>query len=286
MEELETSIGPIMKAARKFKKLNQSAVAEAIGCSQSALSKMEHNLLVPSAPQWFKFTRFTAIPVESLERGIIDRHSVVKFNNQEISLGFKIPKRYRLSRSLKVREVYPILNYLEHFSPIKYKEFLDKCELDLEFFLDFDNLLNYSFMEDLIRYLVELGLNTEEHITGIIREGQTDLYWDQFKDEWQKYKTVSTLLEAFAERQAYYQMDFHIKVEGDEKKVFISYFPEYHLNQLKLNFSITEIDFLNSYRKKTLENILAHLTHLNVKVTKLQESHASPLAVRFSVEVL
>jgi transcriptional regulator with XRE-family HTH domain len=75
MNEHEVSIGPLMKAARKFRKFNQSDVADAIGCSQSALSKMEHNLLVPSAPQWFLFARFTAIPPETLETGFIDRHS-------------------------------------------------------------------------------------------------------------------------------------------------------------------------------------------------------------------
>ena len=59
MNEQPMTLGPLMKAARKFKKFNQSDVAQAIGCSQSALSKMEHNLLVPSAPQWFLFSRFT-----------------------------------------------------------------------------------------------------------------------------------------------------------------------------------------------------------------------------------
>ena len=76
-----TSLGPIMKAARKFKKFNQADVAHAIGCSQSALSKMEHSLLTPSAPQWFLFARFTAIPPETIETGIIDRHSKVSLND-------------------------------------------------------------------------------------------------------------------------------------------------------------------------------------------------------------
>ena len=53
MTEQQYSLGTLMKAARKFKKFNQAEVADAIGCSQSALSKMEHDLLVPSAPQWF-----------------------------------------------------------------------------------------------------------------------------------------------------------------------------------------------------------------------------------------
>lgn len=106
MNEQSFSIGPLMKAARKFKKFNQSDVANAIGCSQSALSKMEHNLLIPNAPQWFLFSRFTSIPPETIETGVIDRHTKVRLNNDSVSLGYKLPKRYRLNRAEKVREVF------------------------------------------------------------------------------------------------------------------------------------------------------------------------------------
>ena len=163
------SIGPLMKAARKFKKFNQADVAQAIGCSQSALSKMEHNLLVPSAPQWFLFARFTSIPPETLETGIIDRHSKVKFNNDQVSLGFKIPKKYRHQRSEKVREIYPFLQYLEKkMTPPLNKEFMLSTGLEAEFFLDFDNLISFQLFIDTIQYFFSIGKNSPEEIKGIV----------------------------------------------------------------------------------------------------------------------
>jgi transcriptional regulator with XRE-family HTH domain len=284
MEEQISGLGPIMKAARKFKKLNHSAVASAIGCSQSALSKMEHNLLVPSAPQWFKFSRFTSIPPEAIERGVIDRHSVIKFNNQEISLGFKIPKRYRMARSIKIREVYPLLHALELHSPIQYKKFLEKVELDVEFFLDFDNLVNFLFYEDLLNFYVELGLNKQTDVDTIIQEGQNEIYWGEFRETWNSFKNPLQALEAYADKQPFYQMDFFIKVEGDEKRIFLSFYPEYHLNQLKLNSTQEQIQFLNLYRMKSIQHFLKEVFNRDFKISLQEETHASPLAVRFLIE--
>ena len=180
-----------MKAARKFRKLNQADVAQAIGCSQSARSKMEHNLLVPSAPQWFLFARFTSIAPESLETGVIDRHSKVKFNNDQVSLGFKIPKKYRLYRAEKVREIYPFLQYLEkNLKPPLHKQFMLSTGLDAEFFLDFDNLISFQLFLDVADYFMKLGLGSPEEIKGIVRLGQNEIYWDHLNIVWSKLESV------------------------------------------------------------------------------------------------
>src|SRR5690606_41875780 len=97
MAEQQYSLGTLMKAARKFKKPNQAEVAQAIGCSQSALSKMEHDLLVPSAPQWFLFARFTAIPPVALEEDIIDRNLPLQLPHIN-SHGLILLRRFKLNQ--------------------------------------------------------------------------------------------------------------------------------------------------------------------------------------------
>ena len=224
------SIGPLMKAARKFKKFNQADVAQAIGCSQSALSKMEHNLLVPSAPQWFLFARFTSIPPETLETGFIDRHTPVKLNNDQVSLGFKIPKKYRHFRSEKVREIYPFLVYLEKkLNPSLQKEFILSTGPDTEFFLDFDNLINFQLFLDAADFFIRQGKSTPEEIRGIVRFGQDDIYWNHYGIEWKRLDGIPAVLNAFANAQVFFQADFQIKVEASSGKSLVNYYPEYHL---------------------------------------------------------
>lgn len=273
-----------MKAARKFRKLNQADVAQAIGCSQSALSKMEHNLLIPSAPQWFLFSRFTSIAPESLETGIIDRHSKVKFNNDQVSLGFKIPKKYRIYRAEKVREIYPFLQYLEKvLTPPMHKDFVLSTGLDPEFYLDFDNLISFQLFLDTATYFLKLGLGLPAEIREIVRLGQDEIYWDHFDIEWSKLESAEALLEAFARAQVFFQSDFQIKVENLTGKVTVSYYPEYHLKQMATEASQELISFINSYRLATLENLVEKFLGHRVQVNLVAEVAASPLAARFEV---
>ncbi len=285
MDDQTFSIGPLMKAARKFKKFNQADVAQAIGCSQSALSKMEHNLLVPSAPQWFLFARFTSIPPETLETGVIDRHSKVKFNNDQVSLGFKVPKKYRHFRAEKVREIYPFLQYLEKkMTPPLHKEFMLSTGIDSEFFLDFDNLINFQLFVDTVDYFIKAGKNSENEIKGIVRFGQNDIYWNHYGVEWKKLSSVSAVLHEFAQEQVFFQTDFQLKVETNTGQTVINYFPEYHLKQMATNITPEVIEFLNYYRKSTLENLIERVLGHKIEVVLVAEASASPLAARFEIK--
>lgn len=285
MDDQTFSIGPLMKAARKFKKFNQADVAQAIGCSQSALSKMEHNLLVPSAPQWFLFARFTSIPPETLETGVIDRHSKVKFNNDQVSLGFKVPKKYRHFRAEKVREIYPFLQFLEKkMTPPQNKEFILSTGIDSEFFLDFDNLINFQLFVDTVDYFIKMGKNSENDIKGIVRFGQNDIYWNHYGVEWKKLNTVSAVLHEFAQEQVFFQTDFQLKVETITGKTMVNYFPEYHLKQMATNVTPEVIEFLNHYRKATLENLIERVLGQKIDVELVAEASANPLAARFEIK--
>jgi transcriptional regulator with XRE-family HTH domain len=286
MDDQIYSIGPLMKAARKFKKLNQADVAQAIGCSQSALSKMEHNLLVPSAPQWFMFARFTAIPPETLETGVIDRHTKVKFNNDQVSLGFKIPKKYRHFRAEKVREIYPFLHFLEkHMAPTDHKEFIAFTGLDTEFFLDFDNLINFQLFADTIDYFIKLGKNLVSDIKGIVNNGQNNIYWDHYGIDWKKLDNIPAMLHEYSMEQVFFQADFQIKVETSAGKTTISYFPEYHLKQVSATVSPEVIEFLNHYRVATIENLIFRVLGQKARIELIAEANTSPLGARFEIKV-
>lgn len=287
MSDQAYSIGPVMKAARKFKKLNQADVAQAMGCSQSALSKMEHNLLIPSAPQWFLFSRFTSIPPETLETGIIDRHSKVRFNDDEVSLGFKIPKKYRHLRSEKVREIYPFLSFLEKkMIPPLHKEFIKSTGLDTEFFLDFDNLINFQLVLDTVDYFIKIGKSSASDIKGVVGFGQDEIYWDLYGVEWEKLNSISAVLNGYAVEQSFFQTDFQLTVESSPEKTIISYFPEYHLKQIGATVTPERVDFLNQYRIFTLEALIQRVLRIKIRVELMPEIHSSPLGARFLVKTV
>ncbi len=283
MDELNVAIGPLMKAARKFKKFNQSDVADAIGCSQSALSKMEHNLLIPNAPQWFLFSRFTAIPPESIEMGIIDRHSKVKLNDESVSLGFKLPKRFRLNRAQKVREIYPFFQYLEkRVGTDAYLQFTHNLGIDSEFFLDFDNTISFQLIVDVINFYINAGIKSKDQIEELVKFGQNELYWDEFGEEWKKLKKPSEVLEAYAREQHFFQADFSLTVKASEKEVIISYQGENHLYHFLKDAGPEVKAFLISYRKASLENLISRTLGLTIEV-KPEAENTSGLESRFHI---
>lgn len=283
MDEQELDIGPLMKAARKFKKFNQSDVANAIGCSQSALSKMEHNLLIPNAPQWFLFSRFTSIPPETIETGIIDRHAPIKLNDENVSLGFKLPKRYRLNRGEKVRMIYPYLTYLEKVSPDAYKTFTTSLGIDPEFFLDFDNIVSFQLNVDLINLFIRLGYHTQEEIRSLVRLGQDENFWDSFIQTWSKLGGLKELLECFAQNQKFFQADFRVEVHSSPNSLVLGYLPESHLYHFLKDVNEDTKNFLATYRQETLINLIKRTFGLDVEVRISTDTPTSPLMSRFEI---
>lgn len=284
MKETEFLIGPIMKAARKFKKFNQADVAGAIGCSQSALSKMEHNLLIPSAPQWFMFSRFTSIPPESLENGIIDRKVKLKFNSEEVSLGFKIPKKYRSQRSQKVRELYPFIHYLERTQGKEaLREYVLFSGLDPEFFLDFDNLINFQLLADTIHYFIRQGNHRHEVIQELVSSGQNQLYWDHFGIEWRKLGNPRAVLTEYIADQLFFQADFQLYLEESCGSLILTYVPEFHLKQFK-EADVNFVHFLNEYRKLTIEELLKFVLGMRATVHILPTENGA-LSGRLEIKV-
>lgn len=284
MEQQNTSIGLLMKAARKFKKFNQSEVAQAIGCSQSALSKMEHNLLVPNAPQWFLFSRFTAIPPETIENGIIDRHTIVKLNDETVSQGFKLPKRYRLNRAQKIREVYPFLFYLEKKGDTEVlNQFMSNVGIDSEFFLDFDNLVNFQLLVDLVNVFIRLGLTTSEDISRLVETGQNNFYWDKFGEVWSKLRDPKELFVEFANEQSFFQADFKIQVESINNTLLISYIPEPHLYHFLKDVTSEVTEWMTIYRKNTLEFLARKMIGVKIEARSLPKLDKSPLESHFEI---
>lgn len=283
MNEQELAIGPLMKAARKFKKFNQSDVAQAIGCSQSALSKMEHNLLVPSAPQWFLFARFTSIPPETIETGVIDRHSHAKLNDESVSLGYRLPKRYRLNRAEKIRTIYPYLTYLEKVNPPAYKEFTSSVGIDSEFFLDFDNLVSFQLNVDMINLFIKLGLNSPEDIRSLAMLGQDENFWDRFGLAWKEAKSTKELLEFFSRDQTFFQADFFLETKTHENKLVVIYRTHSHFYHFLKDVTVDTESFLSQYRKATLEHVVKRFIGMDVEARLVKGFSTSSLECAFEI---
>lgn len=270
-----TDLGPLMRAARKFKNLNQAEVAQAIGCSQSALSKMEHSRLLPDAHQWFLFARFTAIPPETIELGVIDRHTRVLLNDAQ---DLRLPKRFRLNRAQKVKEIYPLIHYFDSINESKLmNDFFKNSKLETEFFLDFDNLVSFQLMIDLINLFIKEGISKESQIREIVLVGQDSIYWDHYFGNWMKFQSVKELLIEYIFQQPFFQSDFDISLTERDGHIIFTYLPKEHIVLNMKDVSEQTKQWLILYRKYTIENLVKF--QLGIKVEAIYISAHQPLSL-------
>ncbi len=130
-------IAALMRAARKKRDLTQVEVSKRLQISQSALSKIESGLLIPSAPQWFEFCQFTDISADSLLTGYMERLGSAVVESGDLNVGFKIPKAYRPYRGSKMRAMLPFLKYFHSVAgEEKVDQYFRSIKLDQDAFLD------------------------------------------------------------------------------------------------------------------------------------------------------
>ena len=285
MEEEYKAIGRLMKAARRYKKENQESVSKAIGCSQSALSKLEHGTLVPSAPQWFDFCRYLEIPVVSLESSVIDRH--LPLSSLDVPSIVKWPKRYRMFRGLKSRELYPFVSYLRQSQGDEAVEkMFDSLGVDIDLAVDFDHQINHLLVFDVIYYFIKNNICNLQNIKILGSRYASPIFHGELMKEYQKTKSLSALMEAFIREQKFYQMDFKFElVSSSERACVLSLKAEKHFDYFLKEVSADVMDFYRYYMKSKMEHFLSAILKSNIVINQGQVLAPQGLPERYEISL-
>jgi DNA-binding XRE family transcriptional regulator len=164
-------IARIMRAARKRRALTQQVVAARLGISQGALSKIEHGLLIPSAPQWFEFCSLTDIPPESLRWGYIDHMAplAAPMTAPPAPGGFKMPRRFLDGAALRVRALQPLIRfYRQARGEAGFAEFCRERKLDPDYFTVYDHPIHGDLGFELAGALKKAGSLLGDDLTPIV----------------------------------------------------------------------------------------------------------------------
>ncbi len=249
----------IIRAARKQLSLNQQTVATRLGISQSALSKLEHATLIPSAPQWFEFCRMTSIAPESLLTGYIERNRLATLDEANREGTFKLPKRYSLHRGSKVRAILPFLTFLRSvYEEDKVRDFLKSTmKVDPDFFVDLDNQLNLRFILDLAKHLIEQKHLRVSNLSKLTRPvNQPEMHGSlqrHYSGTMEPVQLLSTLFSS----SRHYECNFRYRIEDQKRQWFdFSVEPEKHLADFGYKNDSTLGDFLCKFKRSYFERFL------------------------------
>jgi transcriptional regulator with XRE-family HTH domain len=247
-----------MRAARKASSLTQVEVAKELQISQSALSKLEHGILVPSAIEWFDFCRITGIPADSLVTGTIERLKPITLSSSDREGGFKLPKKYALNRGSKMRSMVPFISFFkEKLGDSHFDSFCKHQMLDADYCLDLDNTISLQFGLDLWETLIQKGALSRNQVSRIARASRNPLIHGSLGNGYLKENERSQLLASLLEHAHFYECNFDYRIEDRRKKWFeFSVSPVSHVAELGVRRGSDVGRMICEYKKSYFENFV------------------------------
>jgi len=264
--------GRIIAAVRKSKGLTQGAIASQLAVSQSALSKIEHGLLIPSVHQWFEFCKFTGVPVDSHLSGYIDYSRPVVKTTGSHEGSFRLPKPYSIERASTARTMLPLIKWLErNEGEEKAEEVLSEMGIDSDYFVQLDHTIGIQFGLDLISYLQRRGIYSKEGMRSLFQSikqrGFHGSLWTGYEQTHDSVELMTLLLS----RASFYEANFEYLIESQNKRsVDFSSKPGTHFKEIKslanhdARFSICE------HRKGYFTQMIESSVSQQVEVSELE----------------
>ena len=204
-------IGRIIRAARLYYGITQNELAEILNVNQSTISKIEQGYLEPGISGWHQFLEKTRIKnIECFKTGYIDIPAIdleVHSSNNTIKIGaLKLHKNYAIDKSITVRKVVPLIEYLNAQKGEKiFHEFVISKGMKPEYFYILNNPLNSVFESDLCTLVMRTtnlrNCNSLKGVSNVNFHGSIG----------SRYKQASKpahLLEQFVKKQKQYLLNY------------------------------------------------------------------------------
>ena len=206
----------IMRTARKTKGWTQVEFSKMLGVSQSALSKLESGILIPSVHQWFEFCNFAEIPTDSHIGGYLDRLQELKFLEKVEVENFKVKKEYLVDAASSARSMAPMIQWLySNLGELKSRKLLKEMGVDSDYFVDLmkkKGLLKKQGLES----LAELSAGKSSHGSLFSKYHGSD--------------DAVTLLQSVFDKAPFYELNFDYRIEdAGNSKVQFSVIPQEHI---------------------------------------------------------
>ncbi len=258
----------IIRTARKLRGWNQVDVAQKIGISQSALSKMESGILIPSVHQWFEFCSSAGIPADSHVHGYLDRLELIRFQEKIDQNDFKIKDIYRVDAGSSARSLAPLIQLLySEIGDVKAKKFLKELGVDPDYFVDLDNQINFRFFVDLFQSMKKKGLYKKADLKQFTHQVASQKSHGGLFTNYQNANNCESILKVAFSKSEFYEVNFNYKIEeSNHKKISFSVSPKEHLLKNKDLMFIEAQEFLNDYRGGYFKSLVDQLNTNKISI--------------------
>ena len=251
----------IIRTARKLRGWTQIDCAKKMELSQSALSKMESAILIPSAHQWFEFCACAEIPADSYLQGYLDRLELIRFQDKVAQKDFKVSDIYRKDAGSSARSMAPMIQWLySSLGEVKAKKLIKDMGVDPDYFVDLGNQINFRFFVDLFQVMKKKGIYKKTDLSQITQQAASPKAHGSLYVGNHQGSTVESLLKTAFSKSAFYEVNFDYKIEDvHQNKIAFSVTPKEHLLVNK-NLQFAEArEFIDDYRGGYFKSLIEYL---------------------------
>ncbi len=252
-----------MRAARKAKGWTQVEFSKMLGVSQSALSKLESGILIPSVHQWFEFCSFAEIPADSHIGGYLDRLKEITIEHKLEVENFKVKKDYLVDAASSARSMSPMIQWL--FSTIgesKARKLLKEMGVDADYFVDLSHQINFRFFVDLNELLKKKGLLKKQALSSVTQFASGKNAHGGLFSNYQHATDIEALMKMIFSKAAFYEQNFDYRIEdAGNQRIQFSVSPRDHLvSNRNLKFSDVS-DQMTEYRTGYFKSVMEGALH-------------------------
>lgn len=263
--ESTAKISRVLRAARKCLGRTQQDMAQVIGVSQSAISKMESETLVPSVTHWYMLCKELRIdPKETFDSGYIDNEIAIGNSPSYPESSFRLPRMYSKNRKSKVREILPCILFFEkELGTAAFDKFCGRKEVDPDFFAVLDNEIGFRFVVELVDFLVEKKVLNASSLSAVAAPVNQPNAHGMIHRKYDLAGDGEQLLKSFVAHSDHYGAYFRSQIVFSKgKRIDLAICPTEHLSEADCA-ETTLHALLCRYRSAYLERFLTYGGHLH-----------------------
>lgn len=241
---------------RKVAGLNQVAYGRVLGLHQTAVSRIESGQQYLSAAELCITAEFFGISISSLLDGRVDYWKVAeRFERQP-----PFPKRYLSLAHSRVRELLPVLSFLQKKEgPKPTTELLSGLGLDERFMRAPDQKIGLYCNIDLLRSSIAKGFVRKDKIKAMVAHTREREVQGVLHDLYLQQKEPLGILKTWILNSHFYESNFKYLIENCSKKALVlSVAPESHMREVPYRDHVFG-DFLCQYKKEYFSELPCYI---------------------------
>lgn len=258
----KSTISRTIRCLRKMMGLKQSELAQLCSCTQGYVSKIERGDVEPNASFIIDLGSSSGVDLLSFKLGFIDSSACVEIEDVDRVGLFRIPKRYGTDTSMKIKGLFPLINYCKHLvGEANFNDYLKRyVKIDPDYFYCYNHQVNFRFVMKLVEFIQEKtqlnSLRSSEIFSSLstVNAHGRDLF-SLYKME----KSPIGLIETFINQQNKYSLDFEYSIEEKSTTgLSISVKKASHVKDVLTQKEYDMLDVFDSeYHKGHLQGILS-----------------------------